>query len=158
MSRIRCAVVLAAACGTIVAVGASAAAAQAVTLHFFSKGVYSRFSDAAGKPLGRNSRPAAGDRLSFADNYYVGNHTHHAKQATASDHIDCTLTTNSTALCDGAIAIGASMIVADEFALNFNSKTTTVKITGGTGRYRHAHGTVIAKNVGPNTDVTIKVS
>jgi hypothetical protein len=158
MSRIRWAVASVAACATIVAVGASAAAAQAVTLHFFSKGVYSRFSDASGKPLGPKAPPAAGERISFADNYYVGNHKHHAKQATASDHINCTLTTSSSALCDGTIAIGGSMIVADDFVLNFNSKITRVKITGGTGPYRHAHGTVIAKNVGPNTDVTIKVS
>jgi hypothetical protein len=158
MSRIRCAAASVAACAAIVAVGASAAAAQAVTLHFFSKGVYSRFSDAAGKPLGPKSRPAAGDRLSFASNYYAGNHKHHAKQATASDHIVCTFTSTSSALCDGTIAIGSSMIIGDDFVLKFNSKTTTVKITGGTGRYRHAHGTVIAKNVGPNTDITIKVS
>jgi hypothetical protein len=35
----------------------------------------------------------------------------------------------------------------------------TVKITGGTGRYRHAHGTIIHKSVGNNkSELTIKVS
>jgi hypothetical protein len=130
-----------------------------VTLHYFAKQVYTRTSDASGKPLSPNSPLAVGDRFSFASNYYAGNHKHHAKQATASDHVVCTLTSTSTALCDGTIAIGSSMIIGDDFVLNFNSNTTTVKITGGTGRYRRAHGTVIAKSVSNiKTDVTINVS
>jgi hypothetical protein len=59
--------------------------------------VYSRISDASGHPLSPNSAPAVGDRLSFASNDYAGNHKHHAKQTTASDHIVCTLTSTSTA-------------------------------------------------------------
>jgi hypothetical protein len=158
MSRVKCVAASIAACATIVAVGASAAAAKAVTLHFFSKQVYSRISDASGQPLPSNSAPAVGDRFSFASNDYVGNHKHHAGRPTASDHVVCTLTSTSAGLCDGVIAIGGSMILGDDFVLNFNSNITTLKITGGTGRYRHAHGTVIAKSVGNNTDLTIKVS
>jgi TPP-dependent indolepyruvate ferredoxin oxidoreductase alpha subunit len=118
-------------------------------------------SDASGKPLPPNSAPAAGDRFSFASNDYAGNHKHHAKRATASDHVVCTVTSTSTpiGLCDGTIAIGGSMIFADDFVVNFNSNNVfKIKITGGTGRYRHAHGTVIVKSVGNNTDLTIKVS
>lgn len=159
MSRIKCAGASIAACATIMAVGASAAAAKTVTLHFFSKQVYTRISDASGHPVAPNAAPAPGDRLSFASNDYAGNHKRHAKQAIASDHIVCTLTSNSTALCDGTIAAGGSLIMGDDFVLNFNSNApTTVKITGGTGIYRHAHGTVIAKCVGNNSDLTIKVS
>jgi hypothetical protein len=157
MSRIRCAAASIAACATIAAVGASAAAAKTVTLHFFSKQVYSRISDASGKPVPPSTAPAIGDRFSFASNDYVGNHTHHAKRATASDHVVCTLTSTTRGLCDGAIAIGGSMILGDDFVLDFNSQLTTLPITGGTGRYRHAHGTIIAKSVGQNTDLTIKV-
>jgi hypothetical protein len=157
MSPIKRAAVSIAAWTTIMAVGASAADAKTSTLHFFSKQVYSRISDASGHhalpPL------AVGDRLSFASNDYAGNHKHHAKQATASDHIVCTVTSTSTALCDGTIAIGGSMILGDDFVLNFISNAaTTIKITGGTGLYRHAHGTIIAKPVGDNTDLTIRVS
>jgi hypothetical protein len=159
MSRTKCAAVSIAICATIMAVGASAAAGKTSTLHFFSKQVYSRISDAGGHP----ALPplAVGDRFSFASNDYAGDHKHHAKQATASDHIVCTLTSisPSTALCDGTIAIGGSMIFGDDFVLNFISNAaTTVKITGGTGVYRHAHGTVVTKPVGDNDDLTIKVS
>ena len=158
MSRVRYAAVSIAACATIVAVGASAAAAKTVTLHFFSKQVYSRISDQSGNPLPPSSKPAVGDRFSFASNDYVGNHKHHGKRPTASDHVVCTLTSTSAGLCDGSIAVGGSMILGDDFVLNFNSNITTLKITGGTGRYRHAHGTVVAKSVGNNTDLTVKVS
>jgi len=159
MSRIKGAAASIAVCATIMAVGASAAAAKTVTLHFFSKQVYMRISDASGHPLSPNAAPAVGDRLSFASNDYAGNHKRHAKQATASDHIVCTLTSASSALCDGTIAIGGSLILGDDFVLDFTSNAATaVKITGGTGVYWHAHGTVIAKSVGNNSDLTIKVS
>jgi hypothetical protein len=147
-----------AACATIGAVGVSAAAAKSVTMHFFSKPVYQRISDPSGKVVKPPAVPGAGDRLSFASNDYAGNHKHHAKSATASDHIVCTLTSSGTALCDGMIAIGGSMIIGDDFVLNLSAKVTTLKITGGTGRYRHAHGTVVAKTVGSNTDLTVKLS
>ena len=162
MNRIRCAATSIAVCATIVGIGASAAAAKSVTLHFFSKSVYSRFSDASGKPLSPSSAFAAGDRFSSASNDYAGNHKHHAKLATASDHIVCTITSSSTGICDGTIAIGGAMILGDDFVLNFTSNSpTVVKITGGTGIYRHAHGTVTVKSVGNNgntSDVTIKVT
>ena len=158
MSRVRCAAASVAACAMMVAVGASVAAAKPVTLHFFSKQVYLRISDASGHPLPSNSAPGVGDRFSFASNDYVGNHKHHAKRPTASDHVVCTLTSTSAGLCDGTIAIGSSLILGDDFVLNFNSNITTVKITGGTGRYQHAQGDVINKNVGNNSDVTIKIS
>ena len=164
MSRIRFAGASLAACAALMAVGASAVAAKTVTLHFFSKQVYSRISDASGKPVTSNAF-AVGDRLSFASNDYVGNHKSHAKKATASDHIVCTLTSASTtgftALCDGTIALGGSMILGDDFVLNTSSNVTTVQITGGTGRYVKAHGTVTSKSLGANgsnSDLTIKVS
>jgi hypothetical protein len=70
-----------------------------------------------------------------------------------------TSTITSSALCDGTIAIGGSMIFGDDFVLNFiSSAATTVKITGGTGVYRHARGTIVVKPVGDNNDLTIKVS
>ncbi len=161
MSRVRYAAASIAACATIVAVGASAAAAKTVTLHFFSKQVYTRVSDANGHPLPPDAGLAVGDRISNGSNDYAGNHKHHAKQAAASDHVVCILTSSSSALCDGTIAIGGSMIFGDDFVLKFTSNVTTVKVTGGTGAYRHVHGTVIDKPVssnGNNSDITIKIS
>ena len=160
MSRIQCAVAALAACATIVAASASATMAKTVTMHFFSKQVYTRVSDASGHPLPPSATPAPGDRLSFAFNDYAGNHKHHAKRATASDHVVCTLTSASRALCDGMIALGGALILGDDFVLDFASNTATVvQITGGTAGFLHARGTVLVKPVGSSTsDLTIKVS
>jgi hypothetical protein len=158
VTRIRCAATSIAACATILVVGASAATAKTVTMHFFSKSVYSRISDASGRPLPPSSSPAVGDRFSFASDDYRGDHRHHAKLASASDHVVCELISTTRGLCNGTIALGGAMILSDDFVLDFNSKTVRARITGGTGRYQRAHGTVIAKSVGHNSDVTIKVS
>jgi hypothetical protein len=161
MSRIRCAAASIAACAAIGAVGASAVAAKTVTWHFFSKRVYTRFSDASGRQLSPNFVPAVGDRVSFAGNDYSGDHNHHGKKATASDETVCTITSSSALLCDGIFAIGSSMIIADDYVLHFPSKkkkTLTIKINGGTGRYQGARGTVSAIALGNDLDVTINVS
>lgn len=160
MSRIRYVLASLAACGLVAALAAVPASAKTTTLHFFSKDVYMRLSDSSGKALSSNATPVAGDRLSIGSNDYVGNHKHHAKRATASDHIVCTIGTGGTGLCDGTIALGGAMLIGDDFVLNFASNgPTVVNITGGTGRYRHAGGTVVAKSVSNSTtDLTIKVT
>jgi hypothetical protein len=43
-------------------------------------------------------------------------------------------------------------------ALGPNSAPVVVSINGGTGIYRHAHGTVTSTSVGNNSDLTIKVT
>lgn len=158
MSRFRCAAALIAAGAITAAVGAPLAAAKPVTMHFYSTQVYARFSDSSGKPLSSTAVPGAGTRLSAASNDYVGNHKHHALRPTASDHVVCTLTSSSTALCDGTFAIGGSLLLGDDFVLDFTSSTTTIAITDGTGAYRHAHGTVHVKTLSSvKSDVTIKL-
>jgi hypothetical protein len=137
---------------------AAPAVANSTTLHFFSKQVYSKFTGPTGKPLPPHTAPAPGDRVTFASDDYVGTGKHHAKRPTASDREDCTLTSPTAAICDGAIAIGGSMLFADNFTLNFSAKVTTVKITGGTGRYRHAHGTVVATTLKHGNDLKVTVS
>jgi hypothetical protein len=169
MSRIRWAAASIAACAAIAAVGATAVTAKTVTrhfvtTHFFSKRAYTRISDASGRKLSSNFVPAVGDRVSWANNDYSGDHNHHAKKATASDETVCTVMSSSGALCDGIFAIGGSMIIADDYVLRRPSKkltNITIKITGGTGRYQGARGTISGIAVGNSlyaTDLTINVS
>jgi hypothetical protein len=160
MSRIGCVAVSIAAGLTMMAVGASAAAAKTVALHFFAKPVYSRISDAKGHPLSPNSGLVVGDRTNRAFDDYAGNHRNHAKLATASNDVACIVTGSSTLLCDETIAIGGSMIFGDDFTINFGSKgATRTKITGGTGTYPQARGTIIAKTFlgQPGPDLTIEL-
>jgi hypothetical protein len=165
MSRIRWAAAAIAACAAIAAVGATAVAATKTdTMHFFAKRVYTRMSDGSGRKLPSNFVPTAGDRVSWASDYYSGDHNHHAKKATASDKSVCTVISPSGVLCDGIFAIGGSVIIADDYMLRFPVKKpepVTIKITGGTGRYQGARGTISAVAVGNSvyaTDVTITLA
>ena len=66
-------------------------------------------------------------------------------------------TTGPTALCSGQIAIGGSMLLANDETLTLSDTATPTPINGGTGIYRHARGLLTPTNIGNNTDFTIKV-
>jgi hypothetical protein len=141
-----------------------AAGAKTLTLHYFSKQTSSTFVNPQGQPLGASTAPAIGDIFDTTGIDYVGTHRHHAKRATATDHLRCTITsstaTGGTATCDAQIAIGGSMILANDAPLTLSNSAApnVVAINGGTGIYRHARGKAIATSVGNNTDLTIKIT
>jgi hypothetical protein len=146
------------------ALTAAPASAKTTTLHFFQKETSVEFLGSDGKPTappsGSNA-PAVGDQFVSTDDDYVGNHKHHAAKATASDHIACTFTdTLGHATCSAQIAIGGSLLLADNVALNLASDNTVVPITGGTLVYKHAHGTATSVTIGNsnNSDFTVKIT
>ncbi|HEY5197391.1 MAG TPA: hypothetical protein VIJ51_10240 [Solirubrobacteraceae bacterium] len=137
------------------------ASAKTTTLHFFQKETSQTFTGPDGKsipPPGPSNLPVVGEQFISTDDDYVGDHKHHAKKATASDHLVCTLTTTTgMATCDGEIAIGGSMLLAENVALNL-AQSPIVPLTGGTGVYKHAHGTATTVSIGTsnNSDFTVK--
>jgi hypothetical protein len=144
---------------------ASAADAKTVTLHLFSRQTSSTFVTPQGKPLPPNTPPAAGDTNDNTDIDYLGNHKHHANNPAGSDHLRCTITSfaasGATGVCDGQIAIGGSMLlVKHETVALPNTARLSFRINGGTGIYRHAHGKLIATNIGNtgNSDFDIKIT
>jgi len=145
--------------GLVLAGGPTNAGAAGSTLHFFSKSTLQTITDSNGKPVPSSAAPAAGDVLESTDLDYVGSHTHHAKNWTASDHLVCSLTNSSgAAICFGQFAVGGSLIYADGVSVNLEGTSTSVQITGGTGAYQNiTGGTVMSKEVGNtnNSDVTI---
>lgn len=144
------------------ALGAPAASAKTVTLHLFSRETSSTFVDAQGHPVPPNTPPAVGDTFDNTGIDYVGNHKHHAAKPDGSDHLRCKLTgvtgTGPTALCSGQIAIGGSMLLANDETVTLSDSAPPIPINGGTGIFRHAHGLVTPRNVGNNTDFTIRVT
>jgi hypothetical protein len=64
-----------------------AASAKTVTLHYFSRQTSSTILTAQGQPLAPNTQPSVDDITDQTGIDYVGNHKHHAKRATASDHL-----------------------------------------------------------------------
>ncbi|HWH09490.1 MAG TPA: hypothetical protein VG165_00030 [Solirubrobacteraceae bacterium] len=135
--------------------------AKTTTLHFFQKQTSQVVIGPGGKaiaPPSATNPPVVGEEFISTDDDYVGNHTHHAKTATASDHLVCTLTTvTGQATCDGEIAIGGSMLLAENVPLDL-TKLPIVPLNGGTGIYKHAHGTASTVTVGTtnNSDFTVK--
>jgi hypothetical protein len=154
------------ACAAIVSLLLASSASAATTLHFFDKQVSSIFKGPGGQPLGPGATPTVGDSFDNTDLDYVGTHKHHAKTWTASSHLVCTFTSitgpmSGTATCDGQIAIGGSMLLAENAKVSFsNSPTVVVSITGGTGKFRGAHGHVKSTSIGNtnNSDITITFS
>ena len=143
---------------------APAAGARTAALHYFSKQTGNTFINPQGRALAPNTPPAAGDVNDITSIDYLGNHKHHANNPTASDHLRCTITSftgsAATANCDAQVAIGGSMLLGNDvtFTLSNGSAPLVVPINGGTSIYRHAHGKIIATNVGNNTDFDIKVT
>lgn len=151
-------------CAVTLLLTAASASAKTTTLHFFEKGVSFSFVGPTGKPLPppgpTSGPPVPGDRFNVIDDYYVGNHIHHAKRPTVSDHVECTfIDATGNAKCSGQIAIGGSMLLATDVILNVGQNAPPkVPINGGTGKYKHAHGVIINTPLGNsnNADVTIK--
>ena len=118
------------------------ASARTVTLHYFEKETSTAFFGADGRPAAPpTGPPVAGARFITTDQDFVGNHAHHAKRYTATDHIACTFTaTPGVAICSAQLAVGGSMLFADDVSVDFSSSSVALNITGGTGIYRNAHG------------------
>jgi hypothetical protein len=138
---------------------ASASAKTTTTLHFFSKQVGFSLVGPNGKPLPPTSNPVSGDRINLINDYYVGNHKHHATRATVSNHVECTfIDAMGNAMCSAQIAIGGSMLLATDVTLNVGQGAPPkVPINGGTGKYLHAHGVLMNKRLGNgNNDITLK--
>lgn len=144
------------------AVMVPAASAKTVTLHIFSRQTSSTFVDAHGHPVPPNTPPAVGDTFDNTGVDYAGNHKHHAVKPNGSDHLRCTITgmtdTAPMALCSGQIAIGGSMLLANDETLTLSDNAPPTPINGGTGIYRHAHGLIMPRSFGNNTDFTIRVT
>jgi hypothetical protein len=139
-----------------------AASAKTATIHLFSRETSATFLTPRGDPLPPNTQPTVGDVNDITGVDYVGNHKHHARTPTGSDHLHCTLTgltgDGAKAVCDGQIALGGSMLLvnADSLSLPDSNGPLVFRINAGTGAYRHARGTITATTVGNNTDFVIR--
>jgi hypothetical protein len=152
-------VVIGAICAvTILAAQASAA----TTLHFYDRQLSSTFTDPSGHPIGNSSKPPpSGSAIDTTAIGYAGNSKHHATAPTASIHLACIVTTAPKAVCFAQVAIGGSMLLANQFTVSVAGSSnpfSTVKINGGIGNFAHARGTVHTTPAGKNSNITITYS
>jgi hypothetical protein len=108
-------------------------------------------------PSARNP-PAAGDVFDAIDRDYLGNHKHHAKHWTATDHLRCLFENANSATCIAEIAVGGSMLLANGIQPDLGSNPATYALNAGTGVFYGAHGSLTAAVIAKtnNNDFTIK--
>jgi hypothetical protein len=145
---------LAALVALLVALGVSSAGAagahRAQTLRFFSKPVSITVTTADGTVIRKPPypEPKPGDVLDVNSLDFVGDHSHHAKRWSISDHVRCEFGTGAPD-CESQVAIGGSLLV-------FHGNPGTV--VNGTGRYQGATGRVLKnKEVKGGSDVVARI-
>ncbi|MEA2283622.1 MAG: hypothetical protein QOK21_4229 [Solirubrobacteraceae bacterium] len=160
MTRTRTAIVALA--GAVTLAGATAQAADATTIHLLSRSIPSAggLFDPNGNPLPGNAQPSAGSYFIGADNDFKGNHRRHSKRPIGWDHLLCTIVDPATFTvnCDAQLALPRGLIIADRQTVSFSAKKQVFKITGGTGKYRHAKGgTVTSRSTGNSNDTDLVI-
>jgi hypothetical protein len=136
------------------------AQAQGETLHFFQKSVTNDFFNAAGRPIDLNppaTVPGKGDRLDSTDLDYVGTAAHHTAKWAGSDHVSCTFVASAKAICDAELAVGRSLVLATDDTVQFGPGPVTLRVTGGTGIFAGAHGTLTSVNTSAGNDANLTV-
>jgi hypothetical protein len=149
-------------CLAMVTAGAVPALAAAKTLRFLQKPTSGQFLGPDGQPLADPSAIGPGASFDATDLDYAGNAKKHARTYTASDHIACTFMTTTTATCNAQIAIGASLLLADQVSLTLDFTSNApivVPINGGTGAYARARGTATSTSIphSNNSNFVVKV-
>jgi hypothetical protein len=134
------------------AMAVSAQTTMPVVIHYYSvstgQNMYTQDGTLVTDP---NATPVAGDYIVSTDNDYVGTQANHSMDVAATDHLYCLVVqAPGSVVCSGQIAVGDSMILADNSMQDFsaNSTTQTFQVTGGTGDYQGATGTVVTTQIG----------
>ncbi len=158
----RLAIVLAtagAAIGTLAILSASGSAqTPGTTLRLFESEKGSKFGFVDNPPKIKNRRHAkvsVGDAFAFSSPIF--DQSRATRLGTLS--VQCTVTTPGTEAKSESICVGAFRLndgtIALTAPLKGEPKTVTVAITGGTGAYNGARGTLVSKNVKGGSEDTI---
>ena len=140
-------------------VGKAAAGATSPTvMHLYQVQTTQTFYNASDSVI--QGYPPVGGHVKFDDVDFVGDHSHHAKAWTVTDHTFCNVVAApATANCFYEFASGDSLIYIDNITINLASTATydSFHIDGGTGRYAGDSGTVASTSVGNNSDLVLSL-
>jgi hypothetical protein len=130
--------------------GSAGASTSPTILHYFQKETALTFYNASGQVI--QGYPPVGGHVREDDVDYVGNHSHHAKQWSASDHLYCNVVAApATADCFTEFATRGSLIYADNLSVNL-ADSGTLAIDGGTGMYVGYSGTYASTTIGSSNN------
>jgi hypothetical protein len=136
--------------------GTAGASSSPIVLHLFQKQTTLTFYNASGQVI--QGYPPVGGHVREDDVDYVGNHSHHAKHWTVSDHLYCNVVSApATADCFMEFGTGDSLIYLDNLTVDLASGAGTLAVDGGTGKYTGYSGTVSSTTVGSsnNSDLVL---
>ncbi|HEY1832331.1 MAG TPA: hypothetical protein VGG38_18995 [Acidimicrobiales bacterium] len=142
--------------GLALSSGTAEASTPPTVLHFFQKELTLTFSNASGQVI--QGYPPVGGHVTENDVDYVGNHSHHAKKWSVTDHLFCNVVSApATASCFLEFATGGSLIYEDNVTVNLASGSGPLTIDGGTGEYAGYTGAVSSTTVGNtnNSDLVL---
>lgn len=132
---------------------------KTIVLSFYSVTTSFVYTTAAGKVLAQPpATPSPGDRLELTDVDYKGTHSKHAKRWTVTDHTLCIFGSDGGApTCDGQAAIGGNQLLL--FHTPGGGAGGDTVVSGGTGRYAGATGTVAMTEISgtDNSDIVVTV-
>ena len=131
--------------------GAAGASASPTILHFFHKETTLTFYNASDQVV--QGYPPVGGYVREDDVDYVGNHSHHAKHWSATDHLYCNVVSApATADCFTEFAnTDGSLIYADNLTVNL-ANAGSLAIDGGTGNYAESSGTYSSTTIGSSNN------
>jgi hypothetical protein len=137
--------------------GSTAATAVDDTLHLDSKRVQEKYIDVGARG------PSVGDRDVFSENVFE--HGENKRIGRTAGFCDVTYVyknsrghvTNALMQCVGTIKLGDDSITV-QGPVTWKGHTSTLAITGGTGRYDDAHGEFVVKDVSDTrSEYTLRV-
>jgi hypothetical protein len=128
---------------------------KTIVLRFYSVTTSFVYTTAAGKVLPQPpAKPSPGDRLELTDVDYKGNHAHHAKRWSVSDHTLCIFGSDGGApTCDGQAAMGGNQLLL--FHTPGGGAGGDTVVSGGTGRFAGATGSVAMSEIAGTNDSDI---
>lgn len=143
-------------CGLALGGGAAGASTSPIVLDLFQEQTTLTFYNASGQVI--QGYPPVGGHVREDDVDYVGNHSHHAKHWTVTDHLYCNVVSGpATADCFTEFASGDSLIYGDNLTVNLASGSGNLAVDGGTGKYAGYSGSAASSAIGNsnNSDIVL---
>jgi hypothetical protein len=118
------------------------------------------YTPPGGKPTteGIGGPPVAGSRLELLGKVYEGDAAKHGTNYVGTDHTICVFDAKLTTHCDAQVAFDDSMLLAS--SVSGGEGDIVAPVTGGTGRFAGAKGTVRNHSLGEtnNSELTFDVN
>ncbi|WP_261554793.1 hypothetical protein [Frankia tisae] len=138
------------------AVTAAAAAATPFPTRYFDDQVDLIYTPPGGSPTHTmTGPPAPGGRMELVENLYAGDHATHSGQIAGTNHTTCEFAANLDTRCTSKAIFGDATLASSSTGSESDFDST---ITGGTGRFAGATGSIHVHTLGDTNDADITIN